>query len=134
LSWVFPMTKSGNAPYRSIFAYHGRSTARTTAIRHPSEGRSYLFPGSNCDLTNHVGADRQNRPSNKPSKRNVYMTRDGTRGRFWIDESTCEVRFRGMLRKWIYIIQSDLFNKRDKVQLCQRWFLFGLPVPISCPL
>jgi len=57
---------------RSIFVYRGRSSARDTAIkRNLSEGRNYLSQGNKCNLADHVGADRQNRPGNRLPKRGI---------------------------------------------------------------
>jgi len=46
--------------------------ARAIAIRrHPLEGRSHLFSGSDCDFADQVGADRQNRSGDKEPKRAI---------------------------------------------------------------
>jgi len=61
--------------------FRGRSTAQAIAIRqYPLEGRSHLFSGSDCDFADQVGADRQNRPSNKVLKCAIYATRGGAAG------------------------------------------------------
>jgi len=55
--------------------------ARATAIRrHPLEGRSHIFFGSDCDFADQIDADRQNRSGNKEPKRAIKETRDGTAG------------------------------------------------------